>query len=263
MLTLNVESIKDYQVCELFYDYRYQQREPESYQGRELMVMRFENTLKRVASFFFYKKQGDATPSYNALLNRWEKLWFPKSTDAYDIALEQHESAHGNLASFTTAAAASLMQFHEDFVDDKREPILIDEKFLIPVDKDIRIEGKIDLMLRDNMGKHYVLKWSGRQKRPAITSMALDFAAQKMAVDYRNTGRRVQVAYGLYDLASTKPGFVNAYPSKTDVDMLSFWARDIRDTKTFVPRRGYTVYCRGCAFDVPCSKWNDWSNHSE
>lgn len=261
MRTLQIEAIKDYQVCELFYDYRYEKAEPEAILGRELMAQRFENTLKRVASFFFYKKQGLITPSYNALLSRWQKLWFPKGLDAYDLSLEQHESAHGNLASYSTAAAATLLQFHEDFADTTAEPVMIDEKYLVPLGDGVRLEGSIDLVLRQK-DKYKVIKWSGRQKRPPAASLNMDFAALKWAFEYRNESRR-RVSYGLYDLASTRPGFVPVHPSDDDVNALMFWANDIQDNDLYVPRRGFTAYCRGCAFDTQCAKWNRWPNHGD
>lgn len=254
MLTVSVDALKDYRVCELFYDYRHLKNEPEPISGRDLLTSRFENTLKRVVSFFFYKKQGLATPSYNALLNRWEKLWFPKGTDAYELTTEQHESAHGNLASYSTAAAAALLQFHEDFANMKAEPILIDEKFLIPLGENLRLEGTIDLLLRSN-GRYKVVKWSARQKRPTAASLTLDFAVQKLAFNYRNDDTR-KAAYSLYDLASTRPGFVPFHPSEDDVNALLYWAKNMRDSEVFVPRRGFTVYCKSCPFDELCAKFS-------
>jgi CRISPR/Cas system-associated exonuclease Cas4 (RecB family) len=258
-LILNVPTIQDYQVCELFYDYRYNKQEHELILGREMLAERFENTLKRVASFFFYKKQGQSTPSYNALLNRWEKLWFPKDADAYDLATEQHETNFNNNTSYTTAAAAALMQFHEDFANDPADPILIDEKFLVPISNSVRLEGKIDLLLRYK-DTFKVVKWSGRQKRPNDSVLTLDFAAQKMAFEYRNE-RRKRVSYYLYDLGSTRPGFVPMSPKVKDVNALVFWAKDIEQNDLFVPRRGYTPYCRSCPFDRQCSEWNEWPQY--
>lgn len=261
MLTLTVEAIKDFQVCELFYDFRYRKEENELHIGRELMAQRFENTLKKVASFFFYRKQAGVTPSYNALINRWEKLWFPKDMDAYDLAVEQHEVAHGNLASYSNAAAMALMQFHEDFSEDFSDPILIGESFLITMGPNLRLEGTIDLVLR-KAGEYRVIMWSGKTRRPSVGSLILDFAAQKMAFEYRNENMSRSASYGMYDLASSKPGYVPVEPSKDDVSALQYWANSIvsKDDheEVYVPRRGYTAYCKGCPFDRPCEKWNGW-----
>src|SRR5688500_963496 len=176
--TLSVEAIKDYQVCERFYDYKYNDKEPETVLGRELIAQRFENTLKRVASFFFYKKQAEIVPSYNALLNRWEKLWFPKDMDAYDLAIEQQDINHGNLSSYSNAAAAALEQFHNVFSKDKSDPILIDEPFLLTLTPGVRLEGRIDVMLRDRQ-RCRVIKWTGRGR--GTKALLLDFATLQMA----------------------------------------------------------------------------------
>lgn len=256
MITLSVQAIKDFQVCSLFYDYRYNEQEHELIIGREMLARRFEQTLKHVASFFFYKKQGGVTPSYSALLNRWERMWFPKEMTSYDLAVEQHEVSHGNLASYSNAAAIALMQFHEDFATDPAQSLMLDEKFLVPIGDDIRLEGSIDLVTRWQ-GEYHVYKWAARQKRPTIGSLTLDFAAQRMAFNYRNETRK-DVKYHLYDLGSNRPGLLDADPREADVRALRFWAREAAETEVYVPRRGLTAYCRGCPFDGACSKWAKW-----
>lgn len=252
---LTIEAIKDFQVCERFYDYRYNDHESESILGRELFAQRFENTLKRVASFYFYKRQAEITPSYTALLNRWEKLWFPKDMDAYDLAIEQQDINHGNLSSYSNAAAASLEQFHNIFSKDKSDPILIDEPFTLTVGKYTRIEGRIDLMLRDKR-RTRVLKWTGRRR--SINALILDFAAMKMAIENREV-RPVGLEFGLYDLSSVKGKYEQFEVAQTDVDSLRYWANEIANKDKFVPRRGLTSYCKNCPFDKQCLGWTDWS----
>lgn len=256
VVTLTVDSIKDFTVCELFYDYRYQKKLHELIIGRDLMAQRFENTLKKVAAFFFYKKQANIVPSYNALLNRWEKLWFPKDMTAYDLAVEQHEVSHGNIASYSNSAAAALERFHDDFAKDDSQPILVDETFLIPISKAVRLEGKIDLILR--RGDNYrVLIMSAKQKKPNMNSLLLDFAAQRMAFEHRNETPR-NVTFELYDMAG-KAGFVDIeQPRVADVNALRYWATQIETTDVFAPRRGFTAYCRGCPFDSSCASFSDW-----
>lgn len=252
--TLTVEAVKDYQVCERFYDYRYNDKEPESILGRELIAQRFENTLKRVASFFFYKKQAEIVPSYNALLNRWEKLWFPKDMTAYDLAIEQQDINHGNLSSYSNAAAAALEQFHAIFSKDKSDPILIDEPFTLTLSKNTRLEGRIDLMLRDK-NRCKVIKWTGRRK--GNNALILDFSAMRMAIDEREV-RPKGLEFGLYDLSSVKGKYEEFEVSQSDVDSLKYWINDIESKDIYVPRRGLTSYCRSCPFDKQCAEWNGW-----
>lgn len=257
MLTLSADSIRDYQVCSFYYNQKYVLETDDASYAREQLAEKFETTLKRVVSFFFYKRQGGIVPSYNALLNRWEKLWFPKNTTAYDIATERHESAHGNLASYSNTAAAALLQFYEDFIDYPGDPVMIDEKFLVPLNKTIRLEGTFDLMLRKKRN-FQVIRWSTKTKRPAADSFTYDFAAQRIAYEYRNNNK-FPPEYLMYDLGSTHPGGVPIEPTREDVNALLYWAEEVSNSvneDVYVPRRGFTTYCRGCPFDKPCSNFS-------
>lgn len=252
---LTVESIKDFQTCALLYQYRHLEGMYEPITAREIMYRRFENKMKLVASFFFYKKQSGNLPSYSALLNRWEKIWFPKEMSAYELAIEQHESAYGNYASFSNDAAEALMHFYDDFAEDQADPFLIDEEFVVPIGNS-RFSGQFDVVLRDAKTKRYrVIKWLSRHKRPPLSSLMIDFAAIKYAFDYRNDGIATNVSYGFYDLASPKHGFTQFDVTDDDVNALVYWAGMAEETKLFVPRRGLTAYCKSCPFDTPCSKF--------
>lgn len=253
---LTAEAIKDFQICSLLYDYRHAQNLSEPIGGRELLAMRYENTLKRVASFFFYKKQSGSAPSYNAILNRWEKLWFPKDLTISDIAVEQNETWHGNIHSYNTDAAVALLKFHEDFYDTDWDPILIDENFLVPMTRDIRLSGRFDLVLRRG-DEHKVVKYSGRLGRPAINKMMVDFALMRHAFEIRHDWSK-RTSYHLYDLGSSKPGFVRARPTNTDLNALYYWAHQTATQDVYAPRRGLTAYCRGCPFDAPCSTFDKY-----
>lgn len=255
MFSITVESLKDFQTCARLYDYRHQDKLETPVYARELLSQRFESTLQKVVYFFFYKKQAGITPSYNALLNRWERLWFPKGTDAYDIAMEQHESWHGNLASCSNAATGNLMKFHEDFMSLNADPIVIDEKYHVPLTRTIRLDGSIDIVLRSG-SSYSVIKWSAKQRRPAMGSLLADFSALRFAFEYRMRLRGAR--YYLYDLGSSKPGLIEVYPNDDDMNAFLFWAQELTEEKVFAPRRGLTSYCRGCEYDKPCSEWNEW-----
>lgn len=254
--TLTATSIKDYQVCALLYDYRHVRSLYEPIHGRDILANRYEDTLKKVISFFFYKKQSGNTPSYNSIINRWEKLWFPKEMTAYDIAVEQHESWHGNLVSYNTDAAVALMKFHEDFAESDWDPLLIEEKFLVALSREIRVSGSFDLVLRKGKN-HKVVKYSGRLRRPTINSLLIDFAILRHAFESRNDTKK-SVDYFLYDIGSSKPGFVKANPTQKDLNALHYWANDMVNSEIYAPRRGLTAHCKGCSFDKPCSSWNEY-----
>lgn len=252
---LTVESIKDFQVCELYYKYKYRDQIEVPIYSRELMVEKFHNTLKRVASFFFYKKQAESVPSYNAILNRWEKLWFPKNITAYDMAVEQHEITRNNMASYSNIAAASLERFHQDFSIDKADPIMIDQAYTITLDDQSRLIGNIDLVLR-HQDRYRVMKWVGSRKKDALS---LDLAAMKFAFEYRHDVVPGNVEYVCYNITSAHSPYVDVpQPTSADVNALLYWAQEVVSTDTFVPRRGFTAYCKNCPFDRPCFEFDEW-----
>lgn len=257
IITITPDALADFQTCARLYDYRYRDDLYEAIPSRELMGQRFENTLKRVLSFFFYKKQGGITPSYSALLNRWERLWFPKDTSSYDLAVEQHDLAYGNLASFSNEAALALLKFYEDFgVDDPADPVMIDESFVVPIlDHDVRLAGSFDLCLRNAKTKEYkVINWSAGRQRPSASRIAIDFSVLKFAFEYRNEQAR-DVTYALYDLTNAKDSFIPIEILSDDIDTLLFWVQEIKDERVFPSRRGFTTYCKSCPFDSVCAKW--------
>lgn len=260
ILSLNAKSIKDYQTCARLFDYRHNDKLYESINKRELAVDRFEETMKRVVTFFFYKKQGGNVPSYSALLNRWERLWFPKGTDAFDIATEQHSGLYKNNASYTTEASSALLAFYEKFAEDDGEPYLVDDNFIVPFTDKIKLEGSFDLVLRYRPQRTFVvMKWSARGKKPALSNLNVDFSILKHAFNYKTTSiTGYNKIYGLYDLTSSKPGFEIVKVTKEDLDALTFWASSIVEEKVFPSRRGLTPYCKVCPFDRECKDWKGW-----
>jgi len=255
---VTVDSIHDFKVCELFYRYRYIDELREPMFSRDLLVQKFENTLYKIASYFFYKKQAGLVPSYRAILNRWEKLWFPKDMTAYDMAVQKNDISTGNLASFSNVATAALETFYEDFASDQRIPVVIAEDFLVPLRKDIRLHGKIDLMLKSNDNVYSIIKWGGRQRKPDRGYLGMDFAALKLAIQHQH-GQDAQVDLNLYHLASPKNSFLEIeQPQQSDLNGLLYWANKVGDTQIHIPRRGYTTYCKTCPFDEECSKFDGW-----
>lgn len=253
MQQLTVEGIKDYQVCNLFYRYRHVDNEHENITSQKLMAERFHNILTRVAAFFFYKKQSGMTPSYNALLNRWERLWFPKEVKAHDLLREQHNTVHGNLSSYSNIASVGLLKLYEDFSETQLTPMLIDERYVVPVGDEARLKGTIDLVLRSR-DTHQIYLWSTAKRRPTATSLLMDLAALKVAYDYR-VPQSKHLEYYVYDLASSNPGAFRIPDDLIDVDAFNFWVKTIESGVPPAPRRGMTAYCKGCPFDLPCSKF--------
>lgn len=257
MLALTTEAIKDFQTCERLYDYRYNNDIPEKVYSREIYSKKFESTIKNILYFFWYKKQGGITPSYASLLNRWEKLWFPKTTDHYDIITEQHESVYGNVASLTTKAASILLNFHETYCDSNIIPIAISEDFVCAPTKSAKIEDSFDLIYRKD-SENFVVKFVFNYKNSHSYMYQIDFSIMYLAFAMSHRSKINETNFGYIDLMSSNLEFINYEVSQEDVDALVYWCDIISEKKIFVPRRGLTSYCKKCPYDDPCSKWNGW-----
>lgn len=264
MLSLSITHIKDYQTCARMYDYRHGGELAPIIANEDLMQIKFHNTLKKVVAFFFYKRQGDYTPSYSALLNRWERLWFPKDMTAYDIIADQHSIVKGNMASYTTAAAAALLNFHEVFSADQGQPFIVDEQFVFPLNKQIKFEDSIDLVLRYPKDNTFVLfKWYLGKTKPIMSRYNLDFALYKMVLEQK-LGAALQThrcVYGLYDLTASKPSFIRTRVAEEDTNSLKYWANEILTDEVKPSRRGFISYCKTCEYDEICAEWTGWPSN--
>lgn len=255
---LTVESIRDYHVCSLFYKYRYMDQLPEVIEYKRLISNRFHSTLGKVASYFFYRKQAGATAAYKTVVNKWEKLWFPKEMDAYDLAVQKHTIQYGNIATMSNSAVAALELFYNDFVQDEGIPVAIKESYITPMRFDIHLESEVDLILRYPNKRIKAIKWLDNMRHGNMNFMSMEFAAMKIAIDH-HLGPDVNVTYHLYDLSSSTRSYVELpQPSQDDMRAFFYWAYQIADSETFVPRRGFTAYCKGCPFDEQCLEFSQW-----
>lgn len=255
MQLVTSDSLKDFQTCSLLFEYRHLEKLPEKIGSRDLVTIRFENTLKDIIYYFFYKKQGGFTPSYSSLLNRWEKLWFSEDISSYDLITEQHESAYGNNASLTSKAASALLSFYENFSDQNYIPIAINEDYIIPITNKIKLKDKFDLILAKDK-KYYIVKLMFNYKNSHQYMHQVNFTAMYAAFSFKHPQRMANANFGYIDLLLPKVQFTELEITKEDVDSLRFWANELTETQVFAPRRGLTWYCKKCPFDSPCSKWS-------
>jgi len=254
MLKVTPKSIKDFQTCGLLYDYRHIQGLSETIPSRQIMTDRFEETLRNVINFFFYKKQSGSPASYSALQNRWQKLWFPKGVSAQDVINEKHETAYGNTASLTSKATAALMNFHEYFSNPEIIPIGISEEYSLPIGKAL-VKGVFDLIyVLDN--KVHVIKWMFNAIESNNYLHNTDFACMYYAYKNQNPTMASSVKFGYYDIMEYNPSVKIQNLNNDDIESIKFWVEEMFDDKNFFPRRGLTYYCKRCPFDTPCSKWS-------
>lgn len=262
MKLITPDSLKDFQTCALLYQYRHIDKLPETIGGRDLLSSRFENTIKEIIYYFFYKKQGGFTPSYDSLLNRWQKLWFSEDVSSYDIMTEQHESAYGNNASLTTKAAAALLSFYENFSNQDYIPIAINEEFIVPITPKVKIKDRFDIILAKDK-KYFIIKILFNYKNSHQHMYQSNFAAIRTAFLFKHSERINNARFGYIDLLLPKVQFTEFDTGKEDIESLKFWSEELIGTSFFPPRRGLTWYCKKCPFDTPCSKWSKWDKENE
>lgn len=258
MIQITTQELKDFQTCARLYDYRYKQQMSETIGSRTLNSAKFESTIRSIVHYFFYKKQAGITPSYISLQNRWEKLWFPKNSSSHDIIYEQHETLHGNAASLTSKAQNVLMELIENFSDLEIIPIGIDEEFIAPINSQVAIKDKFDLMyFKDN--KIHILKWMFNYRLKHEHTYALDFSVMNIGFLNKFGDKFNQATFGYFDLLNQKSGFNEFNVEKADVEAVKYWCESLMAEKIFPSRRGLTAYCKVCPFDKPCSKWTSWN----
>lgn len=261
MIKINPTSLKDFQTCALLYDYRHSEHKITEYVDiRDRRINRFDETIKRVVAFFFYKKQSMAEPSYQALLNRWQKLWFADETTAADIASMKNETIWGSETSYTTQAVNALTQFYEEFANKPdQQVVLVDEKFCVPLDKEIALEGTFDVVLREKDAngvlRYKIYKWITTSLKKPANFWVFDMAFLDYAFKYRNAQRQLRMTYHTWNFGGTAPGGKEVVLEKGDFPLMKYWIHELHKTDVFAPRRGLTAYCKSCPFDKPCSKW--------
>ena len=261
MSSVTVNGIKDFQMCERLYDYRYIELYPEKVYSRDLYTNKFENTIKNIIYFFFFKKQGGIIPSYSALLNRWEKMWFPKDTTSYDIITEQHETAYGNLASLTSKAAGILLSFYDQYSDAELIPMGIAEEYSVPGKHKLNIEDKFDLLLYKN-GEFLITKILFNYKNSNKHLYHIDFCAMQKGFENRHPTRISKAKFGYIDIMSPNINFNEYIITEEDVKSFEYWFDKIATTEIFAPKRNLIPYCKKCPFDKPCSKWTGWTSET-
>lgn len=261
MPNITVNAVKDFQMCERLYDYRHLEKLPEKLYSRDIYTEKFENTIKNIVYFFFFKKQGGVIPSYSALLNRWEKMWFPKDTTSYDIITEQHETAYGNMASLTSKAAGILLAFYEKYSEAEVIPMAICEEYSVPGKHKINIEDKFDLILFQD-GNYLVTKIVFNYKQSNKHIYNFDFCAMKKGYENRHPTKMPKVRIGYIDLMSNNLNFHEEKINDEQMTVFDYWFDKIGKTEVFVPKRNLIPYCKKCPFDKPCSQWAGWISES-
>lgn len=261
MIKITANSLRDYQTCARLYAYRYgEDKTTEKLDIRERRAARFDETIRRVITFFFYKKQAMAEPSYQALLNRWQKLWFEPGTNAMDIALAKNETWWNSDISYVTQATNALLVFYDEFANKpEQQVVLVDESFCVPLSKTVALEGQFDVILReqkpDKTFQYHIYKWANISIKRAISFWTFDFTIMDYAFRYRNSFKNLDTKFYLWNFNGSLIGSKEIELETEDIQTMRYWATELENTKVFASRRGFTSYCKSCPFDKKCAEW--------
>jgi hypothetical protein len=255
-ITTSVNAIKDYQTCARLYDYRYNNQVYEPTDNEKLIDERYSNVMKNILTFLFHKKQSGTPPTFDFMIKKWQKLWFPKDITVQKIMTMTNDASNKhNISNGSSIGVRALQNVYEHFENIDAIPLLVQEKFIVSLTKGVRLEGEFDLVLKYKDYDH-VIKWGSNLTRTPTSNLLLDFAALKYAYEYRNSGKKLgPVKYSFIDLALPKFNQTDFDIPLEDIQSLKYWSEALRDDQVFMPRRGLTTHCSVCAFDIPCSKF--------
>lgn len=271
MLNITIDSLRDFQACPLYY--KFEHLDNVKNRTTQLRVTRrlFKETLISIVNYFFYKKMSWQEPSYKVLESRWEKKWI-KDVSTKDLITNKTSAtnAYPTDAYYTTKATSALRTFHKWFADSQAEVVLIDESFIVPLNKDVSLSGSFDCILRtaraDGEGYDYqIYVWSVNLSNKSVDYWATHFAALDFAFRYRNNfASDLKVSYYLWDFTDPAPGVKQFLIDKKDHYVLKQWASSIATNHGhYYPVRGLSAYCKGCKFDKLCLKWSEAADSRE
>lgn len=262
MINVSIDSLRDFQSCSLYYNYKYnEQLEKKITQLRKTQHL-FKETLISVVNFFFFKKLSYQEPSYKTLENKWEKRWIKDNAEDAVLRVNSAQNEYPTDAFYTTKATAALLEFHRWFADKPGyEVILIDEPFIVPLNKGVALKDSFDLVLRtkksDGTWKYHVYAWSVNLANRQTDFWSTHFTALDYAFRFRNKfDPNLDVSYYLWDFTDSKPGVRQFLIEIKDHALLKLWADRVASSEQYYPIRGLSAYCKTCVYDKECKNWS-------
>jgi hypothetical protein len=261
MIKVDIDGLRDFQACTLFYKFKYNDeiKKPSTTSMKTQAL--FKDTLITIVNFFFFKKMKWEEPSYKALENRWEKLWLKDvSPDDLFYLKTSHTNSIPTDTHWTVKAAKALLEFHRWFANKPgQEVVMFDEPFTVPLNSEVALESKFDLVLRSGKAdnyKYHIYTWSVNMGNKSADYWTAHFTALDYAFRYRNNfPEDVQISHHLWDFTDAKPGAKEFLIESKDYAMLKMWADNMAQNKQYYPIRGLSAYCRACKFNKPCLAW--------
>ena len=254
-MKLTPEQIRDYEACPRFYDFAYGKKGVSKLTKRQQLSLEFMDTIKRVANYYFYKKQSYNDPTLKSLYNRWQKDWFGETT-AVDIAKAQNSVQQRSRTAFSTRAVEVIKNLYEDFEDVKADQIFwLNESYVVPIlDKRTVVEGNIDLVIRNKEKATYsVFKWA--HSNESIQHWQNALVASDYAFKYRYNDMGMDVRHYLWNFYGSKIGRQRVEIEQKDFDLFTYHAQALVNDEVYASRLGFSTYCKSCPYTNKCIKW--------
>jgi hypothetical protein len=255
-MNITPEQVRDYEACPRFYDYSYgEEGAGVKLSKRQQLSAEFMDTIKRVANYYFYKKQAYNDPTLKSLYNRWQKDWFGDTTVS-DIAKMQNSVQQRSRTSFSSRAVEIIKDLFEDFSDVTGDQVFwLNESYIVPIlDQKAILEGTVDLVIRQkDKNRFHIFKWANSNE--STQSWQYELAAAEYAFRYRYSSKEMDTRHYLWHLYGPRTGRQQIELEKKDFDLFGYNADKLVNDKLFVPRYGYSTYCKSCPYTSKCVKW--------
>lgn len=250
------DQITDYEACPRFYDFKYND---ESTQGksnkRKEESDKFLQTLSKVSNYYLYKKQSFSDPTLKSLYNRWQKDWYGDMS-AKDIVTMQNSVQQRSKTSYSTRAMEVIRNIYSDFESVSGDQVFwLNEDYVVPIlNQEGVLTGTVDLVLRQKeQNRFHIFRWADSTQ--PIHVHKYHMAAAEYALRYRYDFKEMNTRHYLWYLYGPKIGRKEVTTETKDFDLMGYFADQIRKDEFFVPRFGFSTYCKSCPYSTKCVRW--------
>jgi len=254
---LTPESIRDYEACPRYFDFKYGENAvPLKLNKRQQLSDEFLRTIQKVANFYLYKKQSFNDPTLKSLYNRWQRDWYEDATAA-DIATAQNSVQQRSKTSFGTRAMEVIKLIYKDFEGVSGDQIFwLNESYIVPIlSQEAVLEGSVDLVIRQKeLNRFHIFKWTNSSE--AALTHQFDLAAAEYALRYRYDFKDMETRHYLWHFYGSKLGRQEVELERKDFDLMGHYAHQAANDYLFVPRFGYSTYCKSCPYTSKCVRWS-------
>ena len=158
---LSYSQIETFKICPMHYKLRYILKIPTPQMAAASFGSSIHNTLKN----FYEEVKGGTKPNVKLLNKLLKNNWIREG-----FTSKAHEE------KFWLQGKEILRQYYEKEFSNKRLPILMEQSFIIPIDKDLKIGGKIDRV--DDLGGGKIEIWDYKTGANIPTQKEVDHNMQ-------------------------------------------------------------------------------------